>query len=327
MSGVRFGFRSMLWCFVLLLVAVPAFSQTATTGAITARATDASGALIPGVEVTISSPSMIGGSRTAVTDEQGSYRFTELVPGVYRVSFALAGFKTLNIDGVTVTVGTTRTINGTMDVASVAEEVTVTSETPAIDLEAATVGVNWDQQKLDNLPYARSIVSLTTMIPGLYQTSYDVGGSSFGSGAGVAARTYGKSGGSLISFDGNLWSSVYADYGSFEETNFSTASKTADQVAPGTTLVAVLKSGSNNFHGNTSYDYEGSSFQATNVDSDLLQRGYAVGSNKFTKYYNVYGDIGGRIIRDKLWFYGAFTDGYQGTFIPGFISLKTEKQV
>ena len=72
-----------------------------------------SGALIPGVEVTISSPSMIGGTRSAVTDEQGSYRFTELVPGVYRVTFALPGFKTLNIDGVPVAAGATRTINGT----------------------------------------------------------------------------------------------------------------------------------------------------------------------------------------------------------------------
>ena len=49
----------------------------------------------------------------------------------------------------------------------------------------------------------------------------------------------------------------------------------------------------------------------------------APGSNKFTKYQNIYGDLGGSIIKDKLWFYGAFTDGYQGTFIPGFISLKT----
>ncbi len=325
MSEVRFGFRFMLLCLIVLL-AIPAFSQTQTSGAITARATDASGALIPGVEVTISSPSMIGGSRTAVTDEQGAYRFTELVPGVYRVSFTLAGFKTLNIDDVTVTVNQTRTITGAMQVASVAEEVTVTSETPAIDLEAATVGVNWDQQKLDNLPYARSIVSLTTMIPGLYQTSYDVGGSSFGSGAGISARTYGKSGGTLISFDGNLWSQAYADYGSFEETNFSTASKSADQVAPGAIVTGVLKSGSNSFHGNMSTDYEGSSFQGTNVDANLLQRGYSAGSSKFTKYYNIYGDIGGRIIRDKLWFYGALTDGYQGTFIPGFISLKTNQQ-
>jgi len=320
------AFRSWIGCCFSLALTAQLLAQTQTTGAITARAVDTSGALIPGVEVTISSPAMIGGSRSAVTDEQGSYRFTELVPGVYRVSFALPGFKTLNIDGVTVTVNNTRTISATMEVAAVSEEVTVTSQAPTIDLEAATVAVNWNQQKLDELPYARSIKSLTNMIPGLYQTSYDVGGSSFGSGAGISARTYGKNSGSLISFDGILWSGTYADYGAFEETNFTTASKGADQVAPGASFVAILKSGSNQFHGNASIDYERGSFQANNVDSDLLKRGFSAGSNKFTKYQNIYGDIGGRIIRDKLWFYGAFTDGYQGTLIPGFISLKTGKQ-
>lgn len=320
-------FRLMMGvCLGLALIAAPAFSQTQTTGAITARAQDSTGALIPGVEVTISSPSMIGGTRSAVTDEQGSYRFTELVPGVYRVSFALAGFKTLNIDGVPVSAGATRTINGNLEVASMAEEVTVTSQAPTIDVEAATVGVNWSQQKLDDLPYARSIKSLTTMIPGLYQTSYDVGGSSFGSGAGVSARTYGRNGGTQISFDGILWSGTYADYGAFEEVNITTASKSADQVASGTNFVALLKSGGNEFHGNMSLDYEDGSFQSNNIDDELIKRGFSTGSNKFTKYRNIYGDIGGRIIKDKLWFYGAFTHGYQGTFIPGFISLKTGEQ-
>src|SRR5262249_60784834 len=94
-------------------------------------------------------------SRTAVTDEQGSYRFTELVPGVYRVSFALAGFKTLNIDGIPVAVGVTRTVNGALEVAATTEEVTVTSAAPTIELEAATVAVNWDQKKLDERPDSR----------------------------------------------------------------------------------------------------------------------------------------------------------------------------
>src|SRR3954471_6264288 len=92
----------------LMIGALPAWAQNQTTGAVTGRATDASGALIPGVEVTISSPAMIGGTRTAPTDEQGSFRFTLLPTGTYRVSFALPGFKTLNIEGVDVNAGATR---------------------------------------------------------------------------------------------------------------------------------------------------------------------------------------------------------------------------
>src|SRR5205823_1297368 len=141
-------------CLVLALSAIPAFSQSETTGNIAGRAQDSSGALIPGVEVSITSPAMIGGARSAVTDETGSYRFTLLPAGTYRVTFGLSGFKTLNIDGVNVTPGATMTINGPMEVASTAEEGTVTSQAPAIDLEAATVGVNWDIHKLDDLPYS-----------------------------------------------------------------------------------------------------------------------------------------------------------------------------
>src|SRR3954468_24749352 len=119
MSVTRLIYRVLSLSLVLALLTFPAFAQTQTSGAITARALDNSGALIPGVEVTISSPTMIGGTRSAITDEQGSYRFTELVPGSYRVTFALPGFKTLNIDGIPVSVGVTRTITGSMEVAAV----------------------------------------------------------------------------------------------------------------------------------------------------------------------------------------------------------------
>src|SRR5438128_3729288 len=149
--------RIVAFVFLVLSLAVEVLPQSPTTGAITGRVADSSGALIPGVEVSINSPSMIGGARTAFTDEQGVYRFTLLAPGVYRVSFAIPGFKALNIDSVNVPAGVTMTINGNMQVASAAEEITITSQAPAIDLEATTVGVNWDLQKLDNLPYSRSL--------------------------------------------------------------------------------------------------------------------------------------------------------------------------
>src|ERR1051326_7407274 len=131
-------------CVALALFAIPGFPQSQTTGTITGRAQDSTGALIPGVEVWFSSPAMIGGARTAVTDETGTYRFTLLPAGTYRVSFALTGFKTLNVDGVVVTPQATMTITGNLQAASTAEEVTVTSQAPAIDLEQATVAVNFD---------------------------------------------------------------------------------------------------------------------------------------------------------------------------------------
>ena len=115
MNLLRGKIRVFALPFLLLFAAIPAFSQT---GAITGKATDGTGGLIPGVEVSINSPAMIGGVRTAPTDETGGYRFTLLPPGLYRVTFALPGFKTLNVDGVQVDAGATMTINGKMEVAS-----------------------------------------------------------------------------------------------------------------------------------------------------------------------------------------------------------------
>ena len=319
--------RSMFVILTLALLATSAFSQSQVTGNITGRAMDGSGALIPGVEVSVTGESLIGGARNAVTDETGGYRFTLLPSGSYTVRFALPGFKTRNITGVTVTPNATMTINGAMEVASTAEEITVTSSAPAIDLEAATVGVNFDQHKLDELPYSRSLTSLNSMVPGVFFTgTLDVGGSQFGTGSAVGGRTFGRSGNNVMAIDGLVWCQGYADYGSFEEVNFSTASKGADQANAGLTMQMVVKSGTNQFHGNLTGVYERGSFQSKNIDAALLARGLSAGSNKFVMNRNVYGDIGGPIIKDKLTFYFAYTDGELQQFVPGFIEFKSGKE-
>ncbi len=266
---------------------------------------------------------MIGGTRTAVTDETGAYRFTLLPAGAYRVSFALTGFKTMNIDGNNVEPNKTTTVNGTMEVASTFEEVTVTSQTPTIDVEQATVNVNFDVHKLDDLPYSRSLTALNAMIPGVYFTGaqYDVGGSQFGTGSAVGGKTYGRSGNNVMAIDGLVWCQGYADYGSFEEVNFSTASKGADQANSGVTMEMIVKSGGNQFHGNFTTQYEKGSFQGVNIDQNLLNQGLAAGSNKFVHLRNLYGDFGGPIKKDKLWFYVAYMDGSLQQFVPGFIDF------
>jgi len=306
-------------CMAMLLCA-PAFAQTGSTGAITGRAQDSSGAIIPGVEVTISSPAMIGGSRTEVTDEQGIYRFPLLAPGTYRVSFALPGFKTVNLEEVELNNGVTRTINGPMEVASSAEEVTVTSQAATIDLESATVNVNWSQKMMDELPWSRSLTGISMMIPSAFSTALDIGNSNFGTSSVIADRSGGRSGGTVVSIDGLAWCQTYSDYGTFEEMNISTNSKGADQMNSGVTIAMVTKTGGNAFHGNVTTAYQNGSFQSSNVDSTLLAEGYPLGSNKFTHFTDYYGDIGGPVLKDKLWFYIALRQAYQGTFIPGFVT-------
>ncbi len=309
--------RILPWCIALLLCTPSAFSQSFTSN-ITVRAEDGTGAVIPGVEVTISSPAMIGGGRTEVTDEMGTYRFTLLAPGTYRVSFALPGFKTLNIDGVLVTAGNTATTVGKMEVASTAEEITVNSQAPTIDLESATVGVNISQKLMDDLPWSRSLQGLSMMIPGVYSTAFDIGNSNFGTGSAISAQSGGRSGGNAVIADGLVWDQTYSDYGSYAEMNVTTNAKGADQMNAGITVAMVVKSGSNVFHGNVTSKYQNGSMQSNNISKELLARGYGVGSNKTTHFTDYYGDIGGPIKKDKLWFYGAMRWGYQGTYIPGF---------
>src|SRR5262249_14432721 len=241
-------FRNGLGVCALVLLSLPAFSQTLTSN-ITARAEDSTGALVPGVEVTGSSPAMIGGARKEDTDETGQIRFTVLPPGTYRESFSLPGFKTLNVDGNGLVAGTTITVVGKMEVASTAEEVTVSSQAPTIDLEEATVGVNISQKMMDELPWSRSLTGASQMIPGVYSTSFDIGNSNFGTSSTIAARNGGRSGGNVVSVDGLVWCQSYMDYGSFEEMNVSTNAKGADQMNSGITLATVVKSGGNSFHG------------------------------------------------------------------------------
>lgn len=314
---------TLIMCLPLVWSTAYAQSQNS---AITGRATDTSGGAMPGVTVGITSPSMIGGARTTVTDEQGSYRFTLLPGGTYTVSFELSGFKTLNIEGVEVRAGATMTINGQLDVATVQETVTVTSQAPTIDLESANVAVNWDQEKLDNIPYSRSLTGLVSMLPGLYATAYDVGGSNFGTGSSAQARSFGRAGGNVVAYDGMIWDQTYGDYGTYEEAQVTTAAKGADAMNPGLTMNLIVKSGGNTFHGTGSANYQSGDFQASNVDQELLDRGYAPGANQFTSLKDFYGELGGPIIRDRLWFYGSHRDSSSGQFIPGFIRLSDGQQ-
>jgi hypothetical protein len=326
MSRVRVTSTVLAAMALVVVVAAGAWAQ-AITGTITGRVQDAGGGVLPGVEVSITSPSMIGGARTAFTDEQGSYRFTQLASGEYRVSFKLAGFKTLNIESIRVDVGATMTINGSLDIDALSEEVTVVSDTPVIDLQSTSVGVNWDEKQMEDLPYGRGIRGLARLVPGLSPTQFDVGGNTVGGSTTTGARSYGRSGQELIKFDGVVWDQFFGDYNTYEQVQVSAAAKGAEAQSPGVTLSFVIKSGSNRFSGMYLFAHQDCAFQDNNVTPELRAQGYDPGNNKFTRYNDISLDLGGPILRDKLWFYGAYGYNYSGLFIPGFISEQTGEQV
>src|SRR5207247_6223329 len=121
------------------------------------------------------------------------------------------------------------TINGAMEVSTVSEEVTVTSQAPQIDLQQATVGINWGTNNLDKLPYGRAIRGLSQMIPGIYTPYYDVGGNTLGGSTTVSGRIYGRTGQELMQFDGTVSNdTLFGDFGTYGEIQYAAAAKGAE---------------------------------------------------------------------------------------------------
>lgn len=318
--------RILLLAALVFTAGGPASAQS-TTGTITGRALDTSGGVLPGVNVSISSPAMIGGAREAVTDSLGTFRFTQVPPGIYEVKFALPSFRVLTVGAVSVNAGATATVNGPLQLETLAESITVTSMTPTIDLQSTTVGVNWSEEQMENLPYGRGIRGLARLVPGLSPTQFDVGGNTVGGSTTTGARSYGRTGGELIKFDGVVWDQFFGDYNTYDQVSVSGAAKGAESQSPGATLSFVVKSGSNKFAGAYLLAWQDGAFQGNNVTDSLRQQGFDPGNNKFTRYNDVSLDLGGPIVRDKLWFYAAYGYNYSGLLIPGFISTATNEQV
>ena len=299
----------------------------AASAAVSGTIADAQGGVLPGVTVSITSPQQIGGAREAVTDALGTYRFTQVAPGTYAVKFSLTSFRSITVEGVVVAASATMTVNAPLQVETLSESITVTSTTPTIDLQSTQVGVNWSEKQMENLPYGRGIRGVARLVPGLSPTQFDVGGNTVGGSTTTGARSYGRSGDELIKFDGVVWDQFFGDYNTYDQIQISAAAKGAEAQSPGATLSFIVKSGSNKFSGAYLLAEQDGKFQGSNVTDDLRKQGFDPGNNKFTRYNDISLDLGGPILRDKLWFYGAYGYNYSGLLIPGFISIKSGQQV
>ena len=139
--------KVLLFAVIASLVAsIPLIAQE-NAGTINGRVTDKSDAVIPGVTVTLTSP-VIQGAKSAVTDEAGNYRFIFLPPSTYALKYELPGFKTLVREGIIVQGSRTVTLPIALEVATVAETVTVTNESPVVNMQNATVGVAFNQNQI-----------------------------------------------------------------------------------------------------------------------------------------------------------------------------------
>ena len=187
-----------LLALLLLAGALPAFAQ-GTTGSINGTISDNTGAVLPGVTVTVSGPAIMG-VQTGTTNEQGQYRFPSLPPGTFRVQYELSGFSTVVREGIAVNIGFTATVNVQLQVASLAETVTVTGASPVVDTQNTNVQTNFTLEIIKSIPNARDLWALIAVAPGTTMSSFDVGGSRAGTQTGYSA--YGRGDQVRVQVDG-----------------------------------------------------------------------------------------------------------------------------
>jgi carboxypeptidase family protein/TonB-dependent receptor-like protein len=300
--------RVLMW--YMLVGFLPAgLAAQEFTGSVVGTVSDSSGGVLPGVTVTISGVTLQG-DRVTVTDERGVYRVINLPPGTYSVAYSVEGFAKLTREGIIVGVGRAVTLNIELPLATLSDAVTVSGESPVVDIQNANLGVNFDQQLLENTPIgARNIGSVITAIPGIQVTAFDVGGSNMGTNTGF--RAYGLSGQFNVRLDGvstqelagNL--NLYIDYAALSEMQVSAAGNSAESNVPGAAINMTVRTGGNKLSGSFYTDYEGAGFQGENLTDELRNRGIGVG-DKFDNYNELNAQAGGPIKVDKLWWYYSF---------------------
>jgi hypothetical protein len=303
------GFVVLAW----ILAASTALGQT-QTGSIEGRVNDKTGAVLPGVSVTLASPVLLT-AQVRATDQSGRYVFVNLVPGTYTLTFELSGFQKLVREGLIVSVAKTITIDVTLEVAGVQEAVTVTGATPEVDLTSTNVATNLDQGLLQEVPTSRDVWSiLQTQAPAVVLDREDVGGSEGGLQAVFSVRgttwhqnTYSMNGVNVTDPAATGATDFYFDYDSFEEINISTGSHSAEVATPGVYLNLVAKTGTDNFRGGAAYYYENSSLVSDNIDQELRDAGVSRGSS-INLFSDFTAQFGGPIAKDKLRFYTNWRD-------------------
>ncbi len=297
-----------------------------STGTIQGRAADSSGAVLPGVTVTATSPSMIG-AQTQVTNENGSYRFPAVPPGVYSLSFELSGFSTVKRDGIQISLGFTANVNADLALATLQETVTVSGASPVIDTTATRVQQNFKLEQLDSIPNGRDMWALLAATPGVVMSRIDVGGNRAGTQTGYTS--YGLTGQVRVSVEGinttegTGGAGFYFDYGSFEEVFLGVAGQGAEAATPGVQSQFLGKSGSNKFSGELYQDFYNNSFQTSNLSDSQLAQGLRLGSNEVEKYYDTNVNFGGPIVKDKAWFHVAWRKQFNAVQQPLFTFDKT----
>jgi carboxypeptidase family protein/TonB-dependent receptor-like protein len=301
--------RLMVLCAAVLAFAAPSSAQV-YTGRVDVSVTDSTGAILPNVTVTLTGPH----DATQVTDAKGEVHFLGLPPGIYTVSAKLEGFQEYKNTSVEVVTGGTVPLKAALAVGGVATQVDVRAESPTIDPKKLTTSTNVTQQELQNVPSSRDPWVVLQTVPGIIVDRVNVGGAESGQQSGYQAKgaaggdnTWNMDGVAITDMAALGSSPTYYDFDMFQEMQVTTGGADLQNPTPGVQLNFVLKGGSNTPHGSTRLYYEDEGMQANNLPDDLkASLGGTTGKGNRINKYSDYGfEIGGPIMKDKLWAWGS----------------------
>ena len=307
MTRSRFVVFAVVGFAWLVFPSVPASAQSAIAGLVT----DNTGGVLPGVTVEAASPVLIEKVRTAVTDGQGRYTIVDLRPGPYRVSFELTGFSVAVREGLELPADFTATVNVQLSVGSLQETVTVSGQSPLVDVQSASRTQVITRDLLDALPTPRNVQSFGYLAQGVRLSKPDVGGAQMMEQ--VNMRVHGASQlHTTMQVDGMLFSPAFSDgaiqnymnQAHFAETSFTTSSQSADVSPGGIRLNMIPRDGGNTFSGSLYLGVTDGSWQSNNLTSELRARGVALPTG-ITNIHDVNPAFGGPILRDRLWFFAS----------------------
>ena len=304
--------KTLLMLACTVLVPATAWAQASLAGEVR----DTSGAVLPGVTVEATSPALIEKVRTAVTDGSGRYRIEDLRPGTYTVTFTLPGFTTTRREALTVGGTGVISVDAEMRVGGVQETITVTGETPVVDITTTKREVTLDNDTMRALPSVRSYSYLLTTVPGLQTNVNNVStGPVFAifpihGGRGVESRLTVEGMNISNPPGGNQPPNYVADIGNASEVTMTTSGGLGESETAGLTMNIVPRQGGNSLSGLFFASGFSEGMQSDNFTDELQARGATQPATVY-RVYDLNAAVGGPIVRDRLWYY--FSTRVQGS--------------
>ena len=281
--------RTALKClalFVVLLLPATVFAQASLTGTVR----DASGGVLPGVTVEAASPALIEKVRSAVTDDTGQYRIIDLRPGTYSLTFTLPGFSTVIRDKIELTGSQTLTIPVELRVGGLEETITVTGESPVVDVQNARTEIVLNSETIQTIPATRAAGALLNATPGIYvgdaalstspaMTSFNARSSTINATTVAGEGRYAINGFPLTAARSGGFSSYVYDTVNTEEVAITVGGGLGDSDVGGPIMNIIPRSGSNNFAGTAFLNNAGDWSSGNNLTDEIQAQNPALRQN------------------------------------------------